>query len=85
MIHYGKTTSSTYPQEVEITSSAVFIASDITSYEQEIDDKIYSGYEYDYKQYDKDEYITLIANENAATIAALQEELQATKILLGVE
>ena len=53
MINYGKTISSTYPQEIEITPNAVFIASDITSYEQEIDGKTFTGYKYDYKQYSK--------------------------------
>lgn len=85
MIDYGITKGSTYPQEVEITPNAVFVASDITSYEEEIDGKIYSGYEYDYKQYTKDEYISLLIMDNSAVIANLQEELQATKILLGVE
>lgn len=84
MINYGKVKSSIRPQEIEITTDKVFIASNIEEYEDNIDNKIINGYQYDYVCYSKDEYILLMAQNNA-NIAALREELEAAKILLGVE
>lgn len=81
MINYGQVKSSIRPQEIEITSEKVFIASNITSYEETVDEHTINGYIYNYVSYDKDEYIA----KNSQDIAALQEELIATKILLGVE
>lgn len=81
MIQYGKVKSSLQPQQVEMTSDYVFISSNITSSEETIDNQTYTIYEYDYTRYTKDEYIRYIA----ATNEELAEELEATKILLGVE
>ena len=85
MINYGRTKSATMPQPIEYTNTSVFVASNISPYEETINDTTQTGYEYDYVSYTKDEYIDLISAQNQATIATLQEELQATKILLGVE
>jgi len=85
MINYGRIQSSERPQEIEITESKVFIAKNITPYEKEIDEHFIQGFEYDYKEYTKDEYIQLMNEENSKAIASLQEELAAAKILLGVE
>ena len=84
MINYGKVKSSFRPQEIEITSDKVFVASNIEEYEEEIEERTITGYQYDFISYSKDEYIALLA-QNSANFAALQEELEATKILLGVE
>lgn len=85
MINYGKVRSSELPQATELTKDYVFIASNIEPYETLIDDKVLTGYEYDYIAYTKDEYIQLIIFENAKTISELEDELSAVKILLGVE
>ena len=70
-----KVRSSVRPQEIEITPTYVLVASNIESYEEEtIDGRIVSGFEYDCTQYTKDEYIALMA-----------QQLQAAKILLGVD
>lgn len=84
MINYGKVKSSIRPQEIEITTDKVFVASNIEEYEDNIDNRIVNGYQYDCICYSKDEYILLMAQNNA-NIAALREELEAAKILLGVE
>ena len=84
MINYGKIKSSVRPQEIELTSDKVFIASNIEEYEEVIDGRETNGYKYDWVCYSKDEYILLMAQNNA-DIAALREELEAAKILLGVE
>ena len=85
MINYGKVRSSEIPQETEITSEYVFVASNIEPYEFSIEDKVLSGYEYDYIAYTKDEYIQYIVEKNNKTITELEDELSAVKILLGVE
>ena len=85
MINYGKVRGSEQPQEIEFTSEYVFVASNVEPYEEIVDDKTIYGYEYDYVAYTKDEYIQLVLAENAKTISDLEDELQATKILLGVE
>ncbi len=84
MTNFGRVYSENRPKEIEITSSSVFVASNITPYEKEIDDEIIKGYEYDYVSYTKDEYILNLYNLNK-TIKDLEDELEATKILLGVE
>lgn len=84
MINYGRVHGSEQPKEIEITNSAVFVASNIVPYKETIEDKVISGYEYDYVSYTKDEYILTLHNLNK-NIEELQEELVATKILLGVE
>ena len=79
------TYSTTKPEAIEITDTRVFVASNIeqstqlNSQEEEI-----QCWKYTLTEYTKDEYILLMAQNNA-DIAALQEELHAAKILLGVE
>ena len=85
MINYGKVRSSEIPQEIQITTDYVYVASNIEPYELLNEDKVLIGYEYDYIAYTTDEYIQLIVSENAKTISELEDELSAVKILLGVE
>lgn len=82
--NYGRVKGSQEPQKITVTSDYVFVATNIQPYEKTIDDKIFSGYEYDYTRYTKDEYIQLMA-ENSDKISELADQLEATKILLGVE
>ncbi len=81
MKDYGVVYGSIEPQTVEITPTSVLIASNIESYEQDVDEHTISGYKYNYIEYSKDEYLLQQTNN----IAALQEELAAAKVLLGVE
>lgn len=81
---YGTTYSITEPQTIEITSTKVFTATDIQSAEREYEGQVENCYSYTLTEYEKDEYITLMAKNNA-DIATLQDELAAAKILLGVE
>ena len=76
-----KVRSAVRPQEITLTATSVLIASNVTPYEEEFDGKVFSGFEYDCQEYSKDEYLIYQANQ----IAALSEELSATKILLGVD
>ena len=81
MINYGRVRGAEVPQNIEITNTAVYIASNIEPYTEDIDDKTVTGYEYDYTQYSKDEYLLILSERNET----LSDELQATKIILGVE
>lgn len=81
MKNYGIVYGATEPQPIEITSTSVFTASNIEPYTQEIEGKTISGYQYEYTEYTKDEYLL----SQAASITSLQEELAAAKVLLGVE
>ena len=84
MINYGIVKSSFRPQPIEITNNNVFIASNIEEYEELVEGKEINGYKYNYISYTKDEYILLLAQNNI-DMTALREELDAAKILLGVE
>ena len=76
-----KVRSSVQPQPVEFVGNSVLVASNITTYEEEVDGRILSGYEYDCEEYSKDQYM-LLQDEK---IASLGQELAAAKILLGVD
>ena len=71
MVNYGKVRSSQAPKPIEITSSQVFIAKNISKYEEVFDDYSIEGYEYDYVGYDKDENILLLHNQVLDTQMAL--------------
>lgn len=84
MTIYNNTYSSVEPPAIEITNSKVFIASNIEEVTREVEERTELVYSYTLTEYDKDEYIMIMAQNNA-DVAALQEELHAAKILLGVE
>ena len=76
-----KVRSAKRPEQFEFAGNSIFVASNITPYEETVDGHVLSGFEYDCEEYNKDTYLV----SQAAKIASLEEELQATKILLGVE
>ena len=69
-----KVRSAVEPQEITMTANEVLVASNIIPYEETIDGHVHTGYEYECTHYTKDEYILLLA-----------QQLQAAKILLGVD
>lgn len=81
MIKYENIHSTNAPQLIEVTPNYVYVAENIHTYSETIEDQLINGYEYDYLTYTKDEYMLLLIEKNNE----LAEELQATKILLGVE
>lgn len=81
MKNYGIVYGSIQPQAVEITPTSVFIASNIEPYETMINGNTVTEYKYNYVEYSKDEYLLQQTN----SITALQEELAAAKVLLGVD
>lgn len=76
-----KVRSAIQPQAIEITPKYVLVASNVAPYEETVDGHTITGYEYECTQYTKDEYL-IYQNQQ---IASLAQELQAAKILLGVE
>lgn len=86
MTNLGKTYFLESPKPIEITDAKVFIATDIHQIEvhNEWDDNIIKMYECNLVSYEKDEYIMLMAKQ-AQDIDKLKEELDATKVLLGVD
>ena len=85
MINYGKVKSKNAPPATEITPNFVYVAKNIETVTRTIEDSEEIIYMYDYIQYTKDEYISSLSQANAAAIEELNDELAATKILLGVE
>jgi hypothetical protein len=81
---YEHTYSMNRPQEIETTSTKVFVASNIEEITLEVEEKIVNCFSYTLTEYDKDEYLDILFKQQT-DITALQEELQAAKILLGVE
>ena len=81
MKNYGTVKSLNRPQELEIKENKVFLASNITSYTEMVGEYEETGYEYDYIEYTKDEYLSA----QYLKISGLEEELAAAKIMLGVE
>ena len=57
MKDYGVIYGTVEPQPIEITATSVFIASNVEPYEEEDCEHTVSGYKYNYKEYDKDEYL----------------------------
>lgn len=85
MINYGIVRGDSRPQEIEVTPAMVFVASNIEPFTAVIDGHETSGYQYNYIGYTKDEYIQVLSSTDNARIQQLEEELRATKILLGVD
>ena len=80
MKSYSNIHSRIEPVAIDVTKNQVFINKNIHTFSTEE----FDGYEYDVEVYDKDEYLALLI-QNQTDVESLKEELEATKILLGVE
>ena len=80
MIDYGTQRSTVEPLELELTETKVFVASNIIPVnEPDTEDQPgFTGYEFDLVEYDKDEYIKLQAENNAA----LEQQMTDTQLAL---
>lgn len=80
MIDYGTQRSTVKPLELELTETKVFVASNITSIEEEGTEEQpgFTGYEFNLVEYGKDEYIKLIDGKNKA----LETQMTDTQIAL---
>lgn len=59
MKDYGTVESAVKPEPIKIDEYSVWVSTEITPFEREIDGEIFTGYSYRLAQYDKDEYIML--------------------------
>ena len=78
MIDYGKVKGSIRPSPIEITATKVFVASNIIEYVEDFDGVEVTGFEYDYVEYNKDEYIQYIGEQ----YDELQTQLLNTQLAL---
>lgn len=80
MIDYGTQRSTVEPLELELTETKVFVASNITPVNEPDtgDQPGFTGYEFGLVEYDKDEYIKLQAENNAA----LEQQMTDTQLAL---
>lgn len=65
MKDYGKVRSDVKPQEKEFDEYSVWINENITEVAVSDEEREYTEYEYNQKQYTKDEYIQLLDDNNA--------------------
>lgn len=82
MTKYEKVLALTRPDPITFTANTVEIASDVME-KQLVDDdnNVIANFQYTLTSYTKDEYLATAFNR----ITELEEELAATKIILGVE
>ena len=72
MKDYGKIKSLEKPERIDIRANTVFVASNITPYTEIVEeDYVIQGYEYNYKSYNKDEYIHELEDQILNTQLAL--------------
>ncbi len=73
MKNLGTQYSTSMPKVIEVTSDSVFMATNITPYQQVIEGRTLKGYSYNCIQYDKDEYIAKLHEDIMETQMALVE------------
>ena len=81
MINLGVQYSTSRPKEIEVTSDSVFMATNITPYQNIIEGRSVSGYSYNCLQYTKDEYITKLHQDIMDTQIALVELYEGGDVL----
>lgn len=64
MIEHGKVKSTVSPEPLIIDEFSVWVCSNIIPIEETLEDETFVGFEYDMVQYDKDEYIKIITEQN---------------------
>lgn len=79
MIKHGKVRSTVKPDEIEIRETKVFVASNIQEISENVgDENEFVGFEFDWCEYEKDEFILNQAAENAS----LSQQITDTQIAL---
>ena len=81
MINLGVQYSTSRPKEIEVTSDSVFMATNITPYQNIIEGRPMSGYSYNCLQYTKDEYIAKLHQDIMDTQIALVELYEGGDVL----
>lgn len=64
MIEHGKVKSTVAPEPLVIDEVNVWVHSNIVPVEEVVGEETFKGFEYDMIQYEKDEYIRIMAEKN---------------------
>ena len=75
MIEHGKVKSTVAPEPLVIDEVNVLVHSNIVPVEEVVGEETFKGFEYDMIQYDKDEYIRIMAEQNK-TLGSQMTETQ---------
>jgi len=79
MVHYSRVKSTQKPDSIEVRETKVFIASNIKEVSENVgDENEFVGFEFDWLEYEKDEYILLQAEKNSE----LEDQLTDTQLAL---
>ena len=78
MKEYGKVRSTVQPEPMVVDEVSVWVHSNITPVEEAVGEETFGGFEYDMIQYEKDEYIRIMAENNQS----LEVQLTDTQLAL---
>lgn len=78
MIEHGKVRSTVAPEPLVIDEISVWVNSNITPVEEVVGEDTFTGFEYDMIQYEKNEYIKILAEKNTS----LESQLTDTQLAL---
>lgn len=84
MINHGKVKSTVKPESIEIDEKSVWVNSNIQSVSETYDEHEFIGYEFDVVQYEKDEYIKYITENQNQQITDVQLALVEIYESMGV-
>lgn len=78
MIEHGKVKSTVAPEPLVIDEFNVWVHSNIVPVEEVVGEETFKGFEYDMIQYEKDEYIRIMAEQNKT----LESQMTDTQLAL---
>lgn len=84
MINHGKVRSTEKPENIVIDENSVWVNTNIEPIREAIDEHEFVGYEYDMVQYEKDEYIKYITENQNQQITDVQLALVEIYESMGV-
>lgn len=84
MINHGKVRSTEKPENIVIDENSVWVNTNIEPIRETIDEHEFVGYEYDMVQYEKDEYIKYITENQNQQITDVQLALVEIYESMGV-
>lgn len=86
MKDYGIVESTVKPDPIKIDEYSVWVSSEITPFERsEGEDQTFAGYTYHLIQYDKDEYIRMIQEENSQGLKQNRADIDYLALMTDVD
>lgn len=73
MIEHGKVKSTVAPEPLVIDEVNVWVHSNIVPVEEVVGEETFKGFEYDMIQYEKDEYIRIMAEQNKTLVSQMTD------------